>query len=124
MGHNQSRLEARFAIGLPVQDPLRALSVPLHQGDLLSALMHKHQPLWLHAANRKLFLPRLPKEAQKVLTQADTFLSPLRIAGRAVGLLLAQRPLHAPALTAEDFRLFNAMLALTHEALDSASTTD
>lgn len=120
----QTRLEARFAIGLPTQDPLRTLSVPLSQSDLLSALLHKHQPLWLHAANRHLFLPRLPEEARPPLAQADSFLTPLRMEGRAVGLLLAQRPLDAPALTAEDFRLFNAMLALAHELLDPPPVAD
>ncbi|MFZ5536936.1 MAG: HDOD domain-containing protein [Pseudomonadota bacterium] len=115
---SHAQLEARFAVGLPAQDPLRGLSVPLSSGDLFSALLNKHQPLWLHAANRAAFLPRLPAEARGPLAQADTFISPLRMDGKPVGLLLAQRPLDAPALTAEDFRLFNAMLAMAHETLD------
>lgn len=113
-----SQLEARFAVGLPAQDPLRGLIIPLSSGDLFSALLNKHQPLWLHAANRAAFLPRLPEEARAPLAQADTFISPLRMDGKPVGLLLAQRPLDAPALTAEDFRLFNAMQALAHDALN------
>ncbi len=115
---SHAQLEARFAVGLPAQDPLRSLSVPLSSGDLFSALLNKHQPLWLHAANRAAFLPRLPAEGRGPLAQADTFISPLRMDGKPVGLLLAQRPLDAPALTAEDFRLFNAMLAMAHETLD------
>jgi len=113
-----SRLEARFAVGIPTQDPLRGLSVPLNSGDLFSALLNKHQPLWLHAANRTAFLPRLPEEARAPLTLTDTFISPLRIDGKPFGLLLAQRPLDAPALTAEDFRLFNALQTVAHEALN------
>ncbi|MDM7322199.1 MAG: GAF domain-containing protein, partial [Gammaproteobacteria bacterium] len=115
---SHTQLEARFAVGLPAQDPLRSLSVPLSSGDLFSALLNKHQPLWLHAANRTTFLPRLPAEGREPLAQADTFISPLRMDGKPVGLLLAQRPLKAPALTAEDFRLFNAMLAMVHETLN------
>ena len=115
---SHAQLEARFAVGLPAQDPLRGLSVPLSSGDLFSALLNKHQPLWLHAANRAAFLPRLPEDGRGPLAQADTFISPLRMDGKPFGLLLAQRPLDAPALTAEDFRLFNAMLAMAHETLD------
>ncbi|MFZ5466827.1 MAG: HDOD domain-containing protein [Pseudomonadota bacterium] len=112
------QLEARFAVGIPAQDPLRGLSVPLSSGDLFSALLNKHQPLWLHAANRTAFLPRLPEEARAPLALTDTFISPLRIDDKPLGLLLAQRPIDAPALTAEDFRLFNALQAIAHEALN------
>lgn len=115
---SHAQLEARFAVGLPAQDPLRGLSVPLSKGELFSALLNKHQPLWLHAANRAAFLPRLPEEARAPLAQADTFISPLRIDNKPLGLLLAQRPIDAPALTAEDFRLFNALQAIAHEALN------
>lgn len=52
------------------------------------------------------------------LAQANTFISPLRIDNKPLGLLLAQRPIDAPALTAEDFRLFNALQAIAHEALN------
>lgn len=113
-----SQLEARFAVGIPAQDPLRGLIIPLSSSDLFSALLNKHQPLWLHAANRTAFLPRLPEEAHAPLAQADTFIGPLRMDGRPIGLLLAQRPIDAPALTTEDFRLFNAMLAMAQEVLD------
>jgi HD-like signal output (HDOD) protein len=115
---DHKRLEARFAVGIPAQDPLRGLNIPLSSGDLFSALLNKHQPLWLHAANRATFLPRLPEDARAALAQADTFISPLRIDDKPVGLLLAQRPIDAPALTAEDFRLFNALQAIAHEALN------
>lgn len=115
---DKSRLEARFAIGIPAQDPLRGLILPLSTGDLFSALLKKHQPLWLHAANRPAFLPRLPEEARNALASADTFIIPLQINHDPVGLLLAQRTEEAPALTAEDFRLFNALQGVAHSALN------
>ncbi len=113
------RLETQFTVGIPPQDPLRSLSLPLAQNELLGALLGKQQPLWLHVANRKAFLPALPDEMRKALNDGDALLSPLYAQGQALGLLLAQRPPSAPALSREDFRLFHALLKLAQQALDA-----
>lgn len=117
---DKNRLESRFAVGVPASDPLRGLILPLNAGDLFSALLKKHQPLWLHAANRPAFLPRLPEEARAALAHADTFISPLQINHEPVGLLVAQRGDDSRALTSDDFRLFNDLQAVAHAALNQA----
>lgn len=115
---DKTRLEARFAVGLPPTDPLRGLILPLTGNDLFSALLKKHQPLWLDESNRATFLPRLPEAARHALASNDTFISPLQIHGEPLGLLLAQRAEEKPSLGADEFRLFNAMQAVAHEALN------
>ncbi|TQV65120.1 MAG: HDOD domain-containing protein [Halothiobacillaceae bacterium] len=116
----KSRLEARFAVGIPADDPLRSLILSLNSSDLFSALLKKHQPLWMNASNRPAFIPRLPAEARGVLATTDMFITPLQINHEAVGLLLAQRSMDAEPLSADDFRLFNALKSVAHEALNPA----
>jgi|GEM_PF-2429992 len=120
LSQDKTRLEARFAVGLPATDPLRGLSLPLHGSDLFSALLTKHQPLWLDTNNRHAFLPHLPEDARHALADKDTFISPLQIEREPFGLLLAQRTEDMLPLGADEFRLFNAMQAVAHKALNPA----
>lgn len=116
LSRDRKLLQNRLAIGLDPEAPLRRYSVDTARAGLLGQLMKKPQALRLTVANWTKYESLIPPSLLARLDTRDFVAMSLFIAGKPIGVVLADRKGDRP-IEAEDFAVFKQVVDLCSRAL-------
>lgn len=118
----QPELRVRFVMGVPVEDPLRQLSVRMDVPHLFGKLMEKPQSLWLNEANVAQYFVHLPAVFRTSFVSQHFFAMSIFVGSKPLGLIVADRD-GTEVLSEYQYQHFKQICQLTTRALTQSAAT-
>ncbi len=101
---DRKHLISRFVFGN--EQGIRNLRIPVVNGNLFQRLLEKPQALWVKEDNRQKVLPLIPIELNKLFNSETFFIMTIRIKGKPMGIVYADRHGSEHSLDAIDYEKF------------------
>jgi hypothetical protein len=117
MSRDRSKLGTRAGRGIDEYSPIRTLVIDLDKSSLLQSMMSNSQALWVEPESYRKHAKALPAKFKDAFLHESFFLMPLRVAGRPVGMIYADRAFGVNPLDKVIFVKFKSAILLTSKAL-------
>ena len=117
MSRDRDKLGTCAGRGIDEHSSIRTLVVDIGKAGLLQSMLSESQALWVEPENFHECEKALPKKFRAAFLHESFFLMPLKVAGRSVGMIYADRSFGVNPLDEATYAKFKSAILLTGKAL-------